>query len=123
MLQWVEVMTQKCINKKHDWRKLPSQQMWSCGSSSGQDMHHFQLSRTGPHSKIIKMARLIGYLQGLSYMASSQYAMPPINAGGMTVQAPAAIGMWLCQSTARSGMAELYRSNFPQLEAESASAA
>ncbi|RVW20228.1 hypothetical protein CK203_112024 [Vitis vinifera] len=25
------------------------------------------------------MARLIGYLQGLSYMASSQYAMPPIN--------------------------------------------
>ncbi|RVW89432.1 hypothetical protein CK203_046836 [Vitis vinifera] len=42
-------------------------------------MHHFQLSRTGPHSKIIKMARLIGYMQGLSYMASSQYAMPPIN--------------------------------------------
>ncbi|KAL6349831.1 hypothetical protein AAG906_001718 [Vitis piasezkii] len=76
MLQWVEVMTQKCINKEHDWRKLPPQQI-----------------RTGPLSKIIKMARLIGYLQGLSYMARSQYVMPPINASGMIGQVPAAIGM------------------------------
>ena len=36
----------------------------------------------------------------------------------MTVQAPAAIGMRLCQSIARSGMTELYNPNFPQLGAE-----
>ncbi|RVW67256.1 hypothetical protein CK203_063323 [Vitis vinifera] len=138
MLQWVEVMTQKCINKKHDWRKLPPQQMWSCGSSSRQDMHHFQLSGTGPHSKIIKMAWLIGYMQGLSYMASSQYAMPPINE---EVSRVSRCCIWYlrsrwndCASSGRnwnvamskhssSGMAELYSPNSPQLEAESALAA
>ncbi|RVW73084.1 hypothetical protein CK203_058715 [Vitis vinifera] len=93
MLQWVEVMTQKCINKKHDWRKLPLNRCGRVEAPLDRICTIFQLSGTGPHSKIIKMARLIGYMQGFSYMASSQYAMPPINAGGMTVQAPAAIGM------------------------------
>ncbi|KAL6322467.1 hypothetical protein AAG906_008122 [Vitis piasezkii] len=122
MLQWVEVMTQKCINKKHDWRKLSPQQMRTCGSSSGKDMHHFQLSRTGPHSKIIKMAWLVGYLQGLSYMASSQYAMPPINVSKCSMWY--LLSRWNdCASSGRNWNVALYSPNSPQLEAESASAA
>ena len=42
-------------------------------------MHHLQLSRICPSSKIIELGWLIGNLQGFSNMACSQYAMSPID--------------------------------------------
>ncbi|KAL6313395.1 hypothetical protein AAG906_001107 [Vitis piasezkii] len=92
MLQWVEVMTQKCINQKHDWRKLSLNKCDRVAAPPDR-VCTISISYDGPNSKIIEMAWLIGNLQGLSYMARSQYAMPPINAVGMIGQAPAVIGM------------------------------
>ena len=78
MLKWKDVMAQECIYEKHARRELLSQQILVCGCPSRQNTNYVALGRMSPNSIILWTGWLVGNMQCLCYVSSSQNTMASV---------------------------------------------